>query len=76
MSSQEWDAVKRTPAEYGRMCSIIMLVYLLLKGLINIILVSLTCLQTGMTAAIALFCDLYFSSTMAWKRPTPAYSTM
>ena len=63
-----WDAVKRTTAEYGQMCSIIMLAYFLLKGLINIILVSLTCIQTGMTAAIALFCDLYFTSTMAWKK--------
>ena len=63
-----WDEIKRTTAEYGQLCSIIMLAYFLLKGLINVILVTLTCIQTGVTAAIALFLDLYFSSTMAWKK--------
>ena len=63
-----WDVLKETAAEYGELASLAMLGYFMLKGLINVVLISITCIQTGLSAALALFLDIYFGSTMAWKK--------
>ena len=60
--------IKRVAAQYGSYCSIVVLVYVLLKLLIDLVLVSITMLREGPVAVVALLIELYWSNGRAFQR--------
>ena len=60
--------LKRAAAQYGSYCSILVLLYVALKLLIDIVLVGITLLREGPVAVAALLVELYWSSGRAFQR--------
>ena len=63
-----WAVLQKKADEYGRMASFIMLAYFMLKFIVNLVMLSIAVIQTGVTGGLALFIELFCSFTVAWDR--------